>query len=59
MYEIYDWLSACGMFIKIHTLSAKHISRNDRLRLEAIPAGRTAEFSLTWGRYNASLDGAR
>jgi hypothetical protein len=55
MYEIYELLGTCGALMKIRTLSAECISRNDRLRLEAIPAGRTAGFNLTQGCYNASL----
>lgn len=55
MYEICERLGTCDVFMKIHTLSAEYINRNDHLRLEVIPAGRTAEFNLTQGCHNASL----
>lgn len=41
--------------MKICTLSAECISRNDHVRLKAIPAGRTARFHLTQHHHNASL----
>jgi hypothetical protein len=41
--------------MSIHTLLAKSISQNDRLRLEAVSAGRTSGFNLMQGRHGALL----
>jgi len=55
MYEICQRLSSRRALMKVRALSAESVGRYDRLRLEAVSAGRTAEINLTQGCHNASI----
>jgi len=55
MYEVRERLSSRSTLMKVRALPAECVRRHDRLRLEGISAGRTAEINLTQGRHSASL----
>jgi len=55
MYEIRQRLSSRSTLVKVCTLPAERVCRYDRLRLEAVSAGRTAKINLTQGCHNASI----
>jgi hypothetical protein len=54
MDEVCKWLGSGGAFVKIRTLSSKGIRRDDRLRMKAITADRTAQFDLTESSHKPS-----
>jgi hypothetical protein len=54
MDEIRQRLSSGSPLVKISALSSKGIRRNDRLRMKAITADRTAQFDLTESSHRTS-----
>src|SRR4051812_34846414 len=54
MDQVCQRLSSGSAFMKIGALSSEGIRRNDRLRMKAITADRTAQFDLTESSHGTS-----